>query len=103
MTQMEMNECAAAEDAAADAELNHLYQMLLSEKKGDANAIKKLRAAQRAWLAFKNAHLQALFPAQNKQEYGSIFPMCYMRISTAMTKERIDQFRRMLSGEDGPC
>ena len=103
MTQSEMNRCAGADASEADAKLDHVYQRLLSKTKGDDNATKKLRAAQRAWVAFRHAQLQALFPAEDKQrEYGSIYPMCYAQLAAAMTKERTAQLRRMLDGKD-PC
>jgi uncharacterized protein YecT (DUF1311 family) len=103
MAQSEMNRCADLDARAADADLNHVYQKLLAKLKGDDNATKKLRAAQRSWLAFRDTHLQELYPAEDKQaEYGSIFPMCYSQVATAMTRERTAQLRRMLSDKD-PC
>jgi uncharacterized protein YecT (DUF1311 family) len=103
MAQSEMNRCADLDARTADADLNHVYQALLAKLKGDDNATKKLSAAQRAWLAFRDAHLQELYPAENKQrEYGSMFPMCYSQVATAMTKERTAQLRRMLDDKD-PC
>jgi hypothetical protein len=42
-------------------------------------------------------------PAEDKQgEYGSIFPMCYSQVATAMARERTAQVRRMLDDKD-PC
>ena len=87
----------------ADTELNRVYQHLLAKLKGDDKATKKLRAAQKAWLAFRDAHLQELYPAEDKQgEYGSIFPMRYSQVETAMARERTAQVRRMLDDKD-PC
>jgi uncharacterized protein YecT (DUF1311 family) len=98
-----MNRCADQDAKAADAELNRVYQELLSKSKGDASATKKLRDAQRAWIAFRDAQLEALYPAEDKQrEYGSIYPMCYAIVTTAMTKDRTIQLRRMLQDKD-PC
>lgn len=103
LAQSEMNHCADLDARAADADLNHVYQQLLSKLKDDAVATKKLRGAQRAWVAFRDAHLQELFPADDKQrEYGSMFPMCYSQVETAITKERTAQLRRMLEDRD-PC
>ena len=103
MAQSEMNRCAGEDAMAADTELDRVYQDLLAKSKGDTNATKKLRDAQRAWLAFRDAQLQALYPAEDKQrEYGSIYPMCYAIVATAMTKERIAQLRKMLHDKD-PC
>ena len=103
MAQSEMNRCADLDARDVEADLNHVYQDLLVKLKGDENATNKLRTAQRAWLAFREAHLQELYPAEDKQrEYGSIYPMCYAQVATAMTKERTTQLRRMLDGKD-PC
>jgi uncharacterized protein YecT (DUF1311 family) len=103
MAQSEMNRCADLDARKAKAELNHVYQELLSMLKSDDNATKKLRVAQRAWIAFRDAHLQELYPAQDKQrEYGSMFPMCYAQVATAMIKERTAQLRRLLEDKD-PC
>jgi len=103
MAQSQMNHCADEDARAADAELNHVYQDLLSKNKDDAGATKKLHEAQRAWIAFRDAQLEALYPAEDKQrEYGSIYPMCYAIVATAMTKERTAQLRRMLQDKD-PC
>ncbi len=103
IAQPEMNHCADEDSAAADVELNRVYQQLLAKNKTDENATKKLRDAQRAWVAFRDAQLQALYPAEDKQrEYGSIYPMCYAIVVTAMTKERTAQLRRMLQDKD-PC
>ncbi len=103
MTQSEMNHCAGLDAQQADADLNRVYKDLLAKLKNDDSAIKKLRAAQRAWLAFRDARLQELFPATDKQaEYGSMYPMCYAQVTTAMTKERTTQLRRMLEDKD-PC
>lgn len=103
MAQSEMNRCADEDASAADAELNHVYQDLLTKTKGDANGTRKLRDAQRAWVAFRDAQLEALYPAEDKQlEYGSIYPMCYASVAAAMTKERTAQLRRMLLDKD-PC
>ena len=103
MAQNEMNRCADLDSRAADADLNDVYQELLSKLKGDQRATQKLRVAQRAWIAFRDAHLRELFPAEDKQrEYGSMYPRCYAQVATAMTKERTAQLRRMMNGKD-PC
>ena len=76
---------------------------LLTEDRGNDTATKKLRAAQKAWLVFRDAHLQELYPAEDKQaEYGSMFPMCYSQVATAMTRDRTAQLPRMLDDKD-PC
>lgn len=103
MAQSDMNRCADLDAREADADLNHVYQALLSKLKSNDNATKKLRVAQRAWVAFRGAHLQELFPAEDKQrEYGTIYPMCYAQVARAMTIQRTAQLRAILDDKD-PC
>jgi len=102
-TQSEINRCADLDARKADSVLNHTYKQLVSNLKSDRNARAKLRTAERAWLAFRDAQLQALFPAEDKQaEYGTMFPMCYAQAATAMTRARTAQLRKMLH-DNGPC
>ena len=61
-TQSDMNECAGTEYRAADAELNKVYKQLMAT--GDEPFRKRLQAAQRAWLAFRDAHLAATYPPE---------------------------------------
>jgi uncharacterized protein YecT (DUF1311 family) len=101
MAQSEMNRCADEDAPAANAELNRVYEELLAKNKGGPNATQRLRDAQRAWLASRDPHLRALYPAEDKQrEYGCIYPMGYSRVAAAMTRERTAQLRRVLPGED---
>jgi uncharacterized protein YecT (DUF1311 family) len=89
MAQSEMNRCADEGASAANAELHCVYEELLAKNQGGPNATKRWRDAPHAWLAIRDAHLRALYPAEDKQrEYGSIYPMCHSRVATAMTKER---------------
>jgi uncharacterized protein YecT (DUF1311 family) len=76
-TQADLNHCADNEYASADKKLNEVYQQVLKQYATDSAFIAKLKVAQRAWLAFRDAELQALYPAENKPaEYGSAWPMC---------------------------
>lgn len=90
-SQMEMN--AAACDAArkADVELNAVYQAVLKKSAGDKVFTAKLKAAQRAWLAFRDAELAARYPAEDKSEYGSIFNLCWCNALTELTRRRTAQ------------
>ena len=50
-TQSAMNQCAMEEFKKADAEMNKVYQQLLLK----TDRQEKLKAAQRAWVAFRDA------------------------------------------------
>jgi len=85
-----------------DEELNQTYNKVLSEYKSDTVFIKRLKEAQRAWIKFRDAHLESRFPTMLKSnqynEYGSIYPYCACVIMTDLTKERIKQLQGWLNG-----
>lgn len=102
-TQFDLNRCAAREFEQSDAELNRVYRRLLDENKEDKLFVQKLTEAERAWVAFRDAQLDALYPpVENMQmNYGSVFPMCYGRAKAKLTRERTAQLRAMLDRQEG--
>jgi len=83
-TQLEINECMAAAYKAADAELNSLYSSL--QGKPGAPTSEKLRAAQRAWLKYRDANCDA---EAELYEGGSIRPAIYSGCLERVTRARI--------------
>ncbi len=71
-----MNICASGEAARADARLNEIYRNLLSKAASQPKITAKIKAAEKAWITYRDAYLEAMYPAEDKQaEYGSIYPM----------------------------
>lgn len=97
-TQGEMNGCAGRNFAAADADLNTLYRQVTERLAGDAEGLGKLKAAERAWVAFRDA--ECAFAAMSV-EGGSIYPMILLGCRETMTRERISALRGYLSCEEG--
>jgi uncharacterized protein YecT (DUF1311 family) len=62
-----------------------------------------LKVAQNAWIKFRDAEMNALFPEDNKSvEYGSVFSMCWNNALTDLTKQRIKKLKVWLNGiEEG--
>ena len=101
-TQLQMNEEACRKFERADAELNQVYSKVLAEYKEDAVFIRKVKAAQRAWIAFRDAHVGSLYPEEDKREYGSAYPMCACTAKSGLTVQRTDALKRWLKGvEEG--
>jgi len=102
-TQTQLSEKFRNEYQHADQELNAVYSKIMKDYADDAAFIRKLRAAQRAWIAFRDAHMQALYPASDTaREYGSIYPVCRFRMLTELTVERTKQLRLWTDGiEEG--
>jgi uncharacterized protein YecT (DUF1311 family) len=83
----------------ADQKLNAVYREVLRSYADDPTFVKRLKAAQRAWLAFRDAELAALYPrAQEPGYYGSIYPACFATAKADLTKRRAEELRRWLDG-----
>lgn len=103
-TQAAMNACAEEESRRAEAEMNSAYQLLLA-RAASANpaALPKLKAAQAAWLAYREAQLDAIFAAEEKQPaYGSVHPMCVHLFRKQLTARRTVELKEMLVRPENP-
>jgi len=74
MTQASVNACFCERAKSVDAQLNDVYQQLLKRNSVETNFIDKLKISQRAWLAFRDAQLEAIFPDDTN-------PRAHVRIS----------------------
>jgi uncharacterized protein YecT (DUF1311 family) len=101
VTQLDLNGCAGEQLAVADAELNRVYKAILEKYEADALFIEKLRAAQRAWLTFRDAEIEAKYPhAKEPHVYGSSIRMCDPLYRAQLTQERIKKLREWLDGSE---
>jgi uncharacterized protein YecT (DUF1311 family) len=101
-SQAAMNACEADQYAKADAELNAIYQQLISRYKTDAKFVAKLRLAQESWLNFRDADLTCFYYQKDKvAAYGSVYPTCRSRALTHLTLERTNELKQMLNPEEG--
>ena len=88
-TQSNMNQDACAQYKKADQALNATYAKVLKDYTRDPQFLAKLKQAQRVWIAFRDAHLEARFPKTDKQaEYGSAYPTCRCNVLTELTEQR---------------
>lgn len=96
-TQAEMNACANKEAVRVDAELNNVYGALLSKAESQPEAIAKIKAAERAWIAYRDAYIEAMYPAKDKQtEYGSVYPTEADLLRAKLTKQQVTALRELL-------
>ncbi|MBF6043258.1 DUF1311 domain-containing protein [Pseudomonas sp. P154a] len=96
--QATMNQCAAQQNAAADKELNALYQQITTRLQAEPERKKLLVGAQRAWVAFRDAECK--FSASGV-EGGSVYPLIYSSCTTDLTKARVQTFRNYLKCQEG--
>lgn len=89
--QSELNRCASDEAARVDAKLNAAYKNLLATIAGDSRATTKVREAERAWLRYRDAYIEAVYPAKDKQSaYGTVYPMDVNLLRAKLTREHVD-------------
>jgi uncharacterized protein YecT (DUF1311 family) len=101
-TQTEINACASDEAARVDAELNEVYRKLLSQAASQEEAVAKIKAAERAWISYRDAYMDAMYPAKNKQaEYGSIYPMEADLLRAKLTQRQVTALKELLKQYSG--
>ena len=101
-TQADLTACAANDLKRAEDELNAIYQQLIKKAAGHAVTLNKIKAAQRAWLVFRDAQMASFYSAEDKQkEYGSVFPMCADLLLADLTRERTKMLKEMLNSVEG--
>jgi len=90
ISQPDFNACAHASYRDADAALNRQWAATLRLVAGedDAARVARLRAAQRAWIAFRDAHCDSLHFATIG---ASLDYMLNIHCRTRMTEERTRQ------------
>ncbi len=98
-TQAAMTECSGEEAKRVDAELDLLVQQLVTvaTENGNQPAVIKILSTERAWAAYRDAYLEAMYPAADKQvEYGSVYPMEVNLLRARLTRNHMEELRRML-------
>jgi len=95
-----MNDSAYRSAHAADSTLRVVYRRLEAKYSQNPVALRKLRAAERAWVAFRDAQIEATYPLDDNM-YGSVQPMCLSMLREELTRARIAQLRAALRHEEG--
>jgi len=91
-TQMDLNFCEADNFAAADKDLNATYKALSS--KLDAHELDQLKAAQRAWVTWRDA--ECVYQTTDS-EGGSIHSMEVSMCQTDLTTTRTKQLKAQIA------
>jgi uncharacterized protein YecT (DUF1311 family) len=60
-------------------------------------ALAKIKAAERAWIAYRDAYIKATYPAKDKGiEYGSIYPLEVTLLRARLTQRQVTALEDML-------
>lgn len=96
-TQLAITSCANEEAMRADAELTDIYKKLLLAARKESGAADKIEAAERAWIVYRDAFLEAMYPAKDKQAaYGSIFPTEADLLRARLARRQTEALRELL-------
>jgi len=97
-TQPDMNACAGKEAERVDAELYRVYGELLAKAAAEPQALAKIKAAEKAWIAYRDAYMDAMYPAKDKAiEYGSEYPMEAELLRAKLTQRQVTALRELLA------
>ncbi|WP_428429581.1 lysozyme inhibitor LprI family protein [Pararhizobium sp.] len=96
--QTTMDVCASDAFKKSDKQLNGLYKEIGTRLKDDTDKTKLLVAAQRAWVAFRDA--ECSFSASGVSG-GSVYPMIYSLCLDGLTQTRVKDLQTYLACEEG--
>ena len=101
MSQSGMDRCASEEAARADAELNGVYQRLLSIAEHEPGAPEKIRDCERAWIKYRDAYIEAMYPEEDKQAaYGTVYPMEVDLLLATITRKHAEEIQNLIEQYD---
>ena len=101
-TQREFDVCTVDESKRVDAELDRVFRRLLTLAATTEGAVARILAAQSAWVAYRDAYVKAMFPAEDKQaEYGSSYLMKVNLLYAKLSGRQITALNELLE-EYGP-
>jgi len=96
-TQTGLDRCADDEATRTDADLNRTYQQLKLLAKQIPGAIEKIEKTERAWIQYRDAYLEAMYPAADKQaNYGSIYPMDFALLRAELTQAQTMRLKELI-------
>jgi uncharacterized protein YecT (DUF1311 family) len=103
-SQAKMNMDAQKKYEKANEELNAVYDKVLIKYEDNKQFISKLKTAQKMWIKFRDAEIEAKYPAKDGLlEYGSMYPMCWNIYLTDLTNQRIKNLNVWLKGTNDAC
>jgi len=96
--QATLNQCATDALKTADAKLNSVYHEAQRRLADDPDGKKLLTAAQRDWIAFRDAECSF---AASAVDGGSAYPMVHAGCLEKLTTARTEQLQDYLNCEEG--
>jgi len=92
MTQGQMNECALKDLQKTELRMERLLEQL---------GIAPDSSEQKAWEAYRDAQLAALYPPKDISSNGSVYPMCLSILKKILTEGRIRDLKALTTSAEG--
>lgn len=103
LTQFDRGMCAGQDRDEARRELDKVLNQVL-HRWPDPKIVRKVRAAQAAWLKYRDAELNACFPAADQRlVYGSSFPERWALEEARLMRMRVRALQGYLSEQGESC
>jgi uncharacterized protein YecT (DUF1311 family) len=97
-TQASLNADACLDLEHSNAEMKRIQRRIILDHKDEKMFVAAFRKAQQAWMAFRDAQLNAVYP-ESPELYGSANVMCRCFVLNKLTRERIETLKMWLSEE----
>jgi uncharacterized protein YecT (DUF1311 family) len=94
MGQQELNVCAGKALQRVEQKLETLLKQL---------GISPDSPEQKAWEAYRDAQLAAIYPQDDISSYGSVYPMCLAILRKSLTEGRIRDLKALTVTEGDVC
>jgi uncharacterized protein YecT (DUF1311 family) len=96
-TQADLNICAGDEVKRLERERNTLYNKVLVAVANDPLATSKVKAAERAWILYRDAYRHATYPLpETTVNYGSANSMEVGLLIAGLTEDHIKDLKALL-------
>jgi uncharacterized protein YecT (DUF1311 family) len=97
--QGELNQCALDDYTASGKKLNNTWKSLMAKFKDEKIATAKLKTAQKAWIVFRNAEVEAQFACDGGNCWGSMEGMLRSEVLKELTDARTARLQKYI--DDG--
>src|SRR5699024_7967459 len=100
-SQAKINSEAENEVELSEQKLDSVYTAVIEQYEDNPEFIASLKKAQQAWITFRDAHLESVYPGKCKQtKYGSVYPSCVSNLLIQLNDQRTKQLRKWLEGTE---
>ena len=91
-SQSAMNECATLQLRVSQQRMDSMLRKL---------GIDSQNPAQKAWEAYRDTQLEAIYPAASRASEGSVMPMCWTILESSLIDDRVRDLKHLTTNGEG--